>query len=136
MEPITAIGLASSIAQLFDATIKLIEYVNKVKKAPKNRAMLAIEATALLGLLTSLRYRVEQAATEHDPWYLGVQSLGGKNGPVEQLKMEIATLNAKLEPKFGGPLTWPFNEASINGTLTRIERLKSHVGLGLQDDHL
>lgn len=136
MEPITIIGLASSIAQLFDATIKLIEYVNKVKKAPKSRAMLAIEAATLLGFLTNLKYRVEQAETEHDPWYFGTQSLGGRNGPIEQLKTEMATLNANLEPRFGKSLIWPFDEASINNTLIRIERLKSHIGLVLHQDHL
>jgi len=136
MDPITGIGLAASIAQLLDATMKFIDYVNRVKKAPQHRVMLAIEATTLLGLLTSLKYRVEQAELEHDPWYLGVQSLGGKNGPIEQLKLEMATLVAKLEPKFGGSLTWPFSETTIDNTLARVERLKSHIGLALQDDHL
>ncbi len=136
MEPITAIGLLASVAQLLEVTVKLIRYVNGIKKAPQSRVALAIEATALLGLLTSLKYRVEQAETEHDSWYDGIQSLAGKHGPLEQLGTEMAVLNSRLQPKRGGSLTWPFSESYIKDTLTKIERLKTHVGLALQSDHL
>lgn len=98
--------------------------------------MLAIEATTLLGLLTNLKYRAEQAEKEHDPWYVGIQSLGANAGPLEQLNTEMRTLNSKLKPNFGGSLTWPFNEASIKATLRKIERLKTYIGLALDNDHL
>lgn len=136
MEPISAISLIGTIAQLLDGTVKLVGYVNKVKKAPQSRAMLAMEATTLLGLLTSLKYRIEQAESEHQPWYIGVQSLGDKFGPLVQLNDEMKTLNSRLEPRFGGSLAWPFSEPSIKDTLRRIESLKSHIGLVLQDDNL
>ena len=136
MEPISAIGLIASIAQLLDGTIKFVEYVNNVKKAPESRMLLALEATTLLGLLTGLKYRVERAETRGEPWYIGAQTLGGKYGPLEQLAEQMNVLTAKIQPKRGGSLIWPFTETSVKAILRRIESLKSHIALTLQDDQL
>src|SRR4051812_25401279 len=98
MDPVTAVGLAVSITQLIDATAKAIKYLNDVKDAPKARARLAQEATSLLVLLTSLRYRVEEAKTT-DPWFIGVCSLGVERGPLEQFKGVMEELARKLKPE-------------------------------------
>ena len=136
MDPITVFGLLASIGQLIDLTSKMVAYVNTVKDAPKARAVLAMEASSLLALLSDLHSRAQQAAKEQDPWFLGLKYLGGQYGPIEQLKVAMDDLAGKFEHKSGGALRWPFTEKSIKDILTRIERLKSHISLALQGDHL
>ncbi|KAH0541723.1 hypothetical protein FGG08_003815 [Glutinoglossum americanum] len=140
MDPITAVSLAASIVQLIDATTKVIKYLNDVKDAPKDRARLARETTSLLALLTDLRYKVEEA-NPTDPWFNGVFSLGVEGGPLEQFDETIKELVKKLKPgtgikKFNKILLWTLDKNEISETLTKIERLKTLVGLALQNDQL
>src|SRR5437016_4107168 len=128
MDPVTVVGLAASIVQLIDATTKAIKYLNHVKDAPKDRAILAQEATSLLALLTNLRYRVEETKST-DPWFTAVRLLGVEGGPVEQFKGAIEELARKLKPgtgvkKFGKALLWTLDKNEINNILSKIERLK------------
>ena len=121
MDPVSAISLLASIGQLIGLTAKHVDYINKVHKAPKDRAILAMEASTLLGLLTKLRSRAEMAAKEQDPWFVGLQSLAGPFRPLDQLKVSMIDLTAKFEPKYGGALIWPFTEKSIKEILMKIE---------------
>ena len=136
MDPITAVGLLASIGQLIDLTSKFVEYINKVASAPKDRVLLAMEASSLLALLTSLKYRAEESPKEQDPWFVGLRSLACEYGPIQQFKLAMIELAGKFEPKKGGSLRWPFTEKSIKDILSRIERLKSLVTMALQGDHL
>lgn len=136
MDPITAIGLLASIGQLIDLTAGFVEYVNKVADAPRDRVTLAMEATSLLGLLSTLKFRADRAAKDHDPWFAGLRSLAGEYGPIEQLKLAMVDLAGKFQPKRGGALRWPFTEKGINEIMSKIERLKSLIALALQGDHL
>jgi hypothetical protein len=140
MDPITAVGLAASIAQLIDATVKAMKYLNDVKDAPKDRAKIAREATSLLVLLTELRYMVEEAKST-DPWFVGIRSLGVRMGPLEQFKEEMEDLAKHLKPqggikKSGKTLLWTLDKKDINSILSKIERLKTCASLALQKDHL
>jgi hypothetical protein len=140
MDPITAVGIAASIVQLIDTTTRVIRYLNDVKDAPKDRARLAREATSLLTLLTDLRYRVEETKST-DPWLTSVQSLGLEGGPLERFKEAIEELVRKLKPgsgvmKFGKALLWTVDKNEISNILSKIERLKTLIGLALQKDHL
>ena len=140
MDPITVVGLAASIVQLIDATMKAMKYLNNVKDAPKDRAKIAREATSLLVLLMELRYMVEEAKST-DPWFAGIRSLGVKMGPLEQFKEEIEDLAEKLNPqsgmkKFGKTLLWTLDKKDIDRILSKIERLKTLASLALQKDHL
>jgi hypothetical protein len=140
MDPVTAVGLIASIAQLIGATAQAIQYLNDVKNAPKDRARLAREATSLLTLLTDLRYRMEEAKST-DPWFAGFRSLGGRGGPLEQFREAMEELTRKLEPgtaikRLGKALIWTLDKNEINGILSKIERLKTVVSLALQEDHL
>ena len=140
MDPITAIGFAANIVQLIDATSKTISYLNDVKDAPKDRAKLARETAGLLSLLIDLRYQVEDTNST-DPWFTGLQSLGGEGRPLEEFKRAMEELAEKLIPtsavkKFGRALRWTLDKKEINTILSKIERLKTLVGLALQKDHL
>jgi len=137
MDPITAVGLAASIVQLIDTTTTVIKYLNDVKDAPKDRAILAREGSSLLALFIDLRYRVEEADST-GAWFAGVRSLGG---PLDQFKDAMEELARKLKPeagikKFGKALIWTLDKNEISNILSKLERLKTLVILALQKDHL
>jgi hypothetical protein len=72
----------SITATILQLTSRVIEYLNDVKDAPKDRAQCAIEASNLYSLLTTLRYRLEEG-NSNEPWYAKVQKLCTKDGPLD-----------------------------------------------------
>ena len=141
MDPITAVGLLAALVQLIDVTSKAVNYFNDVKNAPKDRAKLAREATDLLSLFTELRYRVEET-TSMDPWFTGLRSLGGEGGPLMEFKSAMEVIADKLKLTTGVKnlsrvvLRWTLDKKEIDAILSKIERLKTLIGLALQKDHL
>lgn len=137
MDPITAVGLAASIAQLIDVTLKTIGFLKDVKDAPKDRAYMEEEAISLLTLLTKLKNKVEEPATK-ETWFTGIRALGVVNGPLDQLKVALEKLVKKLKPQSGFKrvLTWTLDKHECFEILNKIERVKSHIGLALQEDTL
>lgn len=140
MDPVTAIGLVASIIQLIDVTAQTIKYLNDIKEAPKDRGRLARETTSLLGLLTDLRYRVEEAKSA-EPWFTSVRALGVEGGPLSQFYEAMETLVGKLRlerglKKLGKALVWTLEKNDVLEILSKIERLKTLVSLALQNDHL
>ena len=138
MDPVTAIGLIASIAQLIAVTSDTITYLNDVKDAPKDRAKLLREAASLLSILTGLRCRIEDT-NDTDPWLIGVRSLGAKHGPFDQLKEAMEELAKRLQPaigsnKMGRRLLWTLDKRNIEDTLSKIERLKTLILLAQQND--
>lgn len=83
----------SITAAILQLTSRVIEYLNDVKDAPKDRAQCAIEALNLYSLLTTLRYRLE--GNSNEPWYAEVQKLCTKDGPLNQYKLALGQLQAK-----------------------------------------
>jgi hypothetical protein len=139
MDPVAAVGLTASVAQLLNTTAKVIKYLNRVKTASHDRARLAREATSLLALLTEFRYTIE--GDPADPWFASYRLLEVHGGPLEQLQEAMNEVVRKLKPKnglkeFGMALLWPFSLSEIDGTLRKIERLKSHIGLAMQTNQL
>ncbi len=140
MDPVTAVGLAASIIQIITATAQAIQFLNDVKDAPKDRAKIVKEAANLLGLLTSLQYRMEEANPK-DAWYGRLLSLGGEGGPLNQYKQAMENLAERLKPKSAVKdlqrrLKWTLEKKHIKETLDEIERLKALIGLALQEDNL
>jgi hypothetical protein len=140
MDPATAVGFAASVAQINAATTQVVGYINDIKDTPKDRTRLAMEAASLIPSLTSLRYKVEES-TSTDPWFVGVRSLCVGNGPLDQFKKAMELLAEKLRPQSGlkklsSKLLWTLDKKEIVDILTRIERMKTLVGLTLQRDNL
>jgi FtsZ-binding cell division protein ZapB len=139
MDPLS---LTVSIAALIGTTMKVLGYINDVKTASKERAKLASEATNLLALLTSMRYKVEEVEQEKNTWYDSIRSLlGGTNGPLDQFRSILEELAEKLAPatslkKFGRTLIWTLDKKECIDILDKVERLKTLIGLALQEDHL
>ena len=138
MDPVSAIGLVASIVQLISATSKVIKYVDEIKDAPKERASLASEAANLMPLLMALKQRVGTSSST-DPWFSSVKLLGLPGGPLTELQLSMEQLGGKLKSrkkKLSGHLLWPSDRKECITLLAKIERVKSLIGLAMQDDHL
>src|SRR5579862_8185400 len=92
MDPLS---ITASIFAILQLTSKVIEYLDDVKDAPEDRAQCAIEASNLYNLLTTLRYRLEEGAS-NKPWNAAVRALNVKNGPLDQYKLLLEGLQAKI----------------------------------------
>lgn len=136
MDPLSVTASVIAILQL---TNEAIQYLNDVKQAPKECQQCVIEASNLLGPLTSLRYLAEQAQID-DPWFEQLQRLNVKDGPLDQYDKALKLLRASVEigdgiQKLKRRLLWKFNKEEVAGILARIERLKSLVSVALEMDH-
>ena|SRR2546421_349121 len=138
MDPISIVGLVASIVQVIGSMTTVLGILNDIKSAPKERSELALETTLLLGLLTSLRYRLEDSK-QADPWFTAVRSLGVKNGPLEQLQLCMVDLAKKLGGRSGlrgvfRSILWTLDRQDVFRVLNKIERLKSTISLVLEGD--
>jgi hypothetical protein len=138
MDPLS---LTVIITALISTTAQVVNYLNDVKDAPKERAKLASEAACLYPLLIQLKYRVDEAKAG-DKWYQSTRTLlGGPNGPLDQFGNALAELAGKLMPaaglkEFGRKLIWTLDKKECMDILAKIERLKTLTGLALQEDTL
>ena len=126
--------------QIINTTAQTIQYLQDVRDAPEERAQIQREADSLLGLLKSLRDRMEHA-NQKDPWYLQICSLESQGGPLDQYQSAMTALAKKLQPgsgvkKLEKRLLWTFDKKQIKATLDLIGRLKLLIILALQGDHL
>jgi hypothetical protein len=137
MDPLSVTASIISVLQL---TSKFIEYLDSVKDAPKDRANLVDEASNLNALLRKLRYRVELAHS-NEPWYNEAKLLAIQNGPLDQYRVILQQLYEKAIAtgslgKLCHALLWKFNKPEIENMIWKIERLKNHIHLALDIDHL
>jgi hypothetical protein len=137
MDPLSVTASIIAVLQLCG---KVLEYLNDVKDASKDRAQCAIEAANVYNLLTNLRYRLETGNASQQPWYNAVRALAVEKGPLDQFKQVLEMLQAKTTDrgrlKLGEALIWKFKKAEIANILARIDRLKTLVGFALQTDNL
>lgn len=136
MDPLSA---TTSIITILQLSAKVLSYLNDVKAASKGRAQCAIETSNLHNLLTNLRFRLEERHG-HQPWFSAVQALAIENGPLDQFKQALETLQAKMTDggrlkKAKEALVWKFNKEEVDAILARMERLKTLVEIALQMDH-
>ena len=82
MDPLS---MTASVIAILELTSKLTGYINDVRRATKEQGQVAIEASNLYSLLTSIRFRVEEARSG-DPWFNQVKLLGVENGLLDQFK--------------------------------------------------
>ena len=136
MDPLS---IAASIISILQLATTLTGYLNSVRNATAEQREVAIEASNLYGLLTSLRFRVE-AAQSADPWFQQVKLLGLKNGPLDQLKNSLETMIRKLSSssrkrdQIKSALMWNFTKSEVEEVLKRMERLKSLITCALTTD--
>lgn len=140
MDPVSVLGLTAGLVQLIGTVAKTVQYLNNVKDATQDRARMATEIATLLGLLTSLRNKVE-LANQEDPWFMNVRALGGTGGPLEQYKNGLEKLAKKFKGGTGMKgvtqrLVWTLDKKQVEETLNMMGRLKLHISIALQEDNL
>lgn len=132
--------MAASIIAVLQLASTLTGYFNDVRNATAEQAKVAVETSNLLGLLTSMRFRVE-AARSDDPWFNQVKLLGIKNGPLDQLrdtleKIVEKTSSSRKRDKLQSAILWKFTKSEVDDALNRMERLKSLITCALTNDLL
>ena len=137
MDPL---GISASITALLQLTGTVIQYLNLVKGAPKDRQRLLSEVCNVSGMLYILEDQASHAK-QGDGWSLTFLLLNGPNGPVEQFKTALERLEKKLEPDKGlgkvfKAIAWPFQKEEITEILNVIERQKTLFNLARQNDHM
>ena len=104
------VSMTASIIAVLGLAETVLEYLNDVRVASKERAECSLEVSMVYGLLTSLRYRVETSNAQ-DSWFTTVRTLATENGPLDQFKTALEMLSSRLRPvkaieKIGQTLTW------------------------------
>jgi hypothetical protein len=137
MDPLS---VTASIIAILQLSSKVVGYLTDVKDASKERAKCALEASNLHSLFLNLRLHLEGGSVDM-PWYTAVGALAVENGPLDQFKQALETLQATMTD--GGRLknakdmlVRRFKKEELAGILGRIERLKTLVEIALQIDHL
>jgi hypothetical protein len=132
--------MTATIIAILQLTTSLTGYFIAMMKTTTEQARLAVEASNLYSLLTSLRFRIE-AARPDDPWFRQVKMLGTQNGPLEQLKDILETMvkqisSSRKRDQIKSAVLWKFTKTDMENALTRIERLKSLITCALTSDLL
>ncbi|KAK4968766.1 hypothetical protein LTR28_001540, partial [Elasticomyces elasticus] len=136
MDPLSVTG---SIIAILQITSTVICYLAAIKDAPKESRKFAIEASNLFGLLTNLRYRLEDSNGDKE-WFVAVRRLAVTNGPLDQYKAALEQLQSKINPAHGlkkvaHAMKWKFDKSEVESIMLRIERLKSLTQIALEMDH-
>jgi hypothetical protein len=137
MDPLS---VTASIIALLQLSAQVLEYLNHVKNASKDRAQCEIEISNLYSLLVNLRFRLEEGSASQ-PWYTAVRALAVPNGPLVQFKHALEALQAKMTDggrlkKAGEALMWKFRKEEVTSILEGMNKLKELVGIALEMDHL
>lgn len=132
--------MTASIVAVLQLTSTLTGYINDVRHATAEQAKVAVEASNLYNLLTSLRFRVE-AAQVNDLWFAEVRKLGEHNGPLAQFKVILERMieqisSSRKRDQVKSALMWRFTKSEVGTALERMERLKSLVNCALTGDLL
>ncbi len=137
MDPLS---ISAGIIAVLQLTGTVIQYLNTVKGAPKDRERILLELCNVNGTLYILEEQASQAQ-QGDAWSSTLLSLNRPNGPIKQLKAALERLESKLAPaegwrKVGKAITWPFQKEEINEIINVIERQKILFNLARQNDHM
>ena len=114
MDPLS---ITASIIAVLQLTSKVIQYLDDVEDAPKDRARLVTEASNLYSLLMNLKYRLEEGRS-NEPWYNAIRSLAVQKGPLDQYKdlleaLQRNTLVTSGLGKIGHAFVWKFNKPEV-----------------------
>ena len=132
--------MTASIIAILQLTSTLTNYINNVRKATAEQAKVAVEASNLFSLLTSMRFRVEGTRSD-DPWFNQVKMLGTYNGPLDQLRDTLEEMvgtmsSSRKRDQIKSALMWKFTKSQVDEMLQRMERLKSLITCALANDLL
>ena len=137
MDPLS---IPASIIAVLQLTGTVIQYLNTMKGAPKDRQRILSELCNANIMLCVLQDQASQAQ-QGNAWSSTLLSLNKPNGPIEQFKIALERLETKLAPvgglrKVGKAIAWPFQKEEIEEILNVIERQMSLFNLARQNDHM
>ena len=137
MDPLS---MTAGIVALLQLTTTLTSYINDLRQATKEQAAVAIEASNLYCLLTSLRFRVE-AAHSDDPWLSQVKMLGVTNGPLDQFRSKLQKVvdhipSSRRRDRIKLAVMWTLTKAEVDKLLGQIERMKTFINCAMTNDLL
>ena len=137
MDPLS---ITLSVTALLKLTKDVVLYVKEAKDAPDERRRFVRETSGLSGMLTTLVDFVNEEDPSN-PWLFAVLELVAQGGPFDQFALALQQLKAKIVPasgmrKFGQMLMWKHIKEDIQTLLSKIERLKTLVGVALEMDHM
>ncbi|KAH7394274.1 ankyrin repeat-containing domain protein [Phaeosphaeria sp. MPI-PUGE-AT-0046c] len=133
MEPLSIVGLASSIVQLADASFKIMKVLDTIKGG-KDRRKLCDEITVLWMVLRNLETQFTPSNVAPDEsWMRPVDTLAEPNGVFAQLQIALEEVYKKVTTsdssrgKLKQTLRWPLDQSYVDRVVGRIERLKSSI---------
>lgn len=137
MDPLS---ISASIFSVLQLTGTVIQYLNTVKGAPKDRQRILSELCNVNSTLYILEDQASQAQ-KGNAWSSTLLSLNKPNGPIEQFKIALERLETKLAPvgglrKVGKTIAWPFQKEEIEEILNVIGRQMPLFNLARQNDHM
>jgi hypothetical protein len=125
MDPITAVGLVASVAQLADLMLRIVtnlhNYYRDFEAAPRCSAQLRTELKRLFLLVSDLEELSEAKLRRF--------SIEAELKDMVQLLQEMQSRLTPRHTRGLKRLQWPFREAENKEFLNRIERFKSSVNI-------
>jgi hypothetical protein len=134
-DPLSTTASIIAIVQLSSA---VVEYINGVRGATKERKRLRDEVRACEFILQQLKDDADDTE-EGEAWSETIKALEGTDAPLGRLWIALNIVKAKLEPKTGlektlTSLKWPFSEKEVEKIISLIEREKTLLQLALVND--
>lgn len=139
-DPLSTLASLIAIVQLSSKIVSVCyEYRSTAKKASKQQKQLTDEVKSLRDALEGLISLADREDSSGAACLPMLDALSRENGPFEEVKWELQSLEAKLLPASGwkavsNVLKWPLAEPEVTKSLARLNRLKTAVLLALTTD--
>jgi|SRR5271155_173379 len=131
MDPVTAVGLAGSVAQLADLARSVVsnmwQYCRAVQDAPNRSRELRLEMCVICDLLESLENAMINSRFPSTAPVSLKDSINGFQALLNKMKVRIAESQTKGLSR----LKWPFTETENKRLISSIERYKGSFSLAL-----
>lgn len=136
MDPVTALGLVSSIAQIAQVSLQIISVLDTIREGGQERRKLCNEITLLWMTLRNLETQFAPLSVEQNGDWMGpMDSLANHGGVFDQIAEALNEVWNKLtttesrRAKMVQTLRWPYDKGDVEKTIARIERLKQSVAI-------
>lgn len=137
------LSLTASIIAVLQLASTATQYIKDVKHGSTDRTKLRDEMRNAIHLFEMLQDRIEDAEDSDDESLKLTlsRSLAGPDSLLESFKKLTEDIIAKLAPqdrlrRLSKHFIWPFEKKDVAEMLDALERLKTYIGLLLQNDVL
>ncbi|KAI9778287.1 MAG: hypothetical protein M1816_004154 [Peltula sp. TS41687] len=134
VDPVSAIGLAASVAQLVEVVFKIATTLETIKEGGKEREKLREEVTSKWLILRQIEMQFAPLESErNEAWTKHIDSLAEHGGIFEELATALQKIWSKITEsetwvgKVVQTLRWPYDKRQVDMTIDLIERLKTSV---------